>query len=70
MLDDLDVCGVDVRVRFDEVVAENGGELFGWVNGVLFCEDVDGLLLGVCGDDGAIVCLCIAGGIRSGQLEA
>lgn len=51
MLDDLDVCGVDVGVGRDKVVADNGGELLRRANGVLFRKDVARLLLGVCSND-------------------
>lgn len=61
VLDDLDVCGVDVRVGLDEVVAEERGKLLGRVDGVLLGLDVDGLLLGVCGNDGTVVGLGVAG---------
>jgi len=55
VLDDFDVAGMDVRVFVDEVVADDGGEVLGWVDGVLLCEDVGCLLLGVgCDDDGVV----------------
>jgi hypothetical protein len=47
VLDDLDVCGMDVRIGRDEVVTNDGSKLLRRVNGVLFGEDVCGLLLGV-----------------------
>jgi hypothetical protein len=55
VLDDLDVGGMDVRVLVDEMIAEDCGELLGWVNGVLLCENVGGLLLGVGRDDDGVV---------------
>lgn len=55
VLDDLDVRGMDVRVLVHKVVCEDGGELLGWVDGVLFGEDVGGLLLGVGGYDDRII---------------
>jgi hypothetical protein len=61
VLDDLDVDGVDMRVRVYEVVADNGGELLRRVDGVLLCEDVGGLLLGVGCDDDGVVCFSVAG---------
>jgi hypothetical protein len=67
VLDDLDVCGVDVRVGLDEVLAEGRGELLGRVDGVLLREDVNGLLLGVCGNDGAVVCFGVAVEVRNVQ---
>ena len=60
MLDDLDVCGVNVRVGGDEVVSDNGGEELWWSDGVLFCEDVASLLLCVGGDDDGVICLGVA----------
>lgn len=51
----LDVRGVDVRVRGDEVVSDGCGELLGRADGVLLCEDVDGLLLRVGGYDDGVV---------------
>jgi hypothetical protein len=61
VLDDLDMDGVDVRVRAYEVVADYGGELLGRVDGVLLCEDVGGLLLGVGCDNDGVVCFSVAG---------
>lgn len=55
MLNDLDVCGVNVRVGVDKVVANNGGKLLGRVDGVLLCENVGSLLLGVCCDNDRII---------------
>jgi hypothetical protein len=60
VLDDLDMGGMDVRVRVYEVVANDGGELLGRVDRVLLCEDVGGLLLGVGCDDDGVVCLGVA----------
>jgi hypothetical protein len=62
VLDDLYVDGVNVRIRVYEVVANDGGELLGWVDGVLLCEDVGGLLLGVGCDDDRVVCFGVARG--------
>jgi hypothetical protein len=62
VLDDLDVGGVDVRVRVYEVVTDDGGELLRRVNGVLLCEDVGGLLLGIGCNDDRVVCFGVAGG--------
>lgn len=61
MLDDLDVGSMYVRVGLDEVVANDGGELLWWVDGVLLCENVGGLLLRVGRDDYRVVCLGVAG---------
>jgi hypothetical protein len=47
VLDDLDVCGVDVGICRDEVVTDDGSELLGRINGVLLGEYVGRLLLGV-----------------------
>lgn len=66
MLDDLDVCGMNVGVGLDKVVAENGSELLGRIDGVLFGENVDGLFLGVCSDDRAVVGFGVASGISNG----
>jgi len=48
VLNNFDVGGVDVFVCVYEVVADDGGEEFWWVDWVLLCEDVAGLFLGVC----------------------
>lgn len=48
MLDDLDMCGVDMRVGVNEVVANDRSKLLGGVDGVLLGEDVGGLLLSIC----------------------
>lgn len=66
VLDNLNVCSVDVGVLLDEVVAEDGGKALGRVDGMLFCEDVDGLLLGVCGDDRAVVRFGVAVAVNKG----
>lgn len=58
--DDLDVGGVDVLVGGDEVVAEDGSKELGRVDRVLLGEEVDGLLLGVRGDDDRVVGLGVA----------
>jgi hypothetical protein len=60
VLDDFDVRGVDVRVLLDEVGAEDGGEFLGGRDGVLFCEDVARLLLGVGGYDDGVVGVGVA----------
>jgi hypothetical protein len=60
VLDDLDVCGVDVGVGFDEVRADYGGEGLGWTDGVLLCEDEACLLLGVGCDYDGVVCARVA----------
>ena len=61
MLDDLDVRGVNVRVGLDEVVANDGSELLGRVDRVLFCEYVGCLLLRVGRDYDRVVCFGVAG---------
>lgn len=63
VLDDFDVGGVDVFVGVYEVIANDGGEEFWGVDWVLFCEDVAGLLLGVCCYDDGVVGCCVAGWI-------
>jgi hypothetical protein len=60
MLDDLDMRGVDVGVGLDEVLADNGSELLGGVDGVLLGKDVRGLLLGVGSDNDRVVCFGVA----------
>jgi hypothetical protein len=55
VLRDVDVAGVDVRVLGDEVVADDGGEELGGLDGVLLGEDVARLLLGVGGDDDGVI---------------
>lgn len=57
--DDLDVGGVDVAVRVDEVGAEDGGEELWGVDGVQLGGDEDCVLDGVGGDDDAVVALCV-----------
>lgn len=42
---------VDVWVCVDEMVADNGSKLLGRVDGVLLCEYVGSLLLGVGSND-------------------
>jgi hypothetical protein len=63
VLNDLDVCGVDVRVGVDEVVANYGSKLLRRVDRVLFGEDVSCLLLGVCSNNDGVVCLGVAVGV-------
>lgn len=60
VLNDLDVCGVNVGVAVDEVVANDRSELLRRIDGVLLGEDVGGLLLGVCCNDDRVVCLSVA----------
>lgn len=57
--DDLDVGDVDVGVLFNEVRAEDGGVELWRGDRVLLGNKVDGVLDGVCGDDDAVVGLCI-----------
>ena len=54
------MCNVDVAIGRDEVLAEDRSEELRRVDRILLSKDVDGLLLGVCCDDGCIVCLCVA----------
>jgi hypothetical protein len=61
VLDDLDMGGMNVRVGLDKVVADNGSELLGRVDGVLFGEDVGCLLLRVGRDYDRVVCFSVAG---------
>lgn len=70
VLRDVDVAGVDVRVGLDEVVADDGGEELRGLDGVLFGQDVAGLLLGVgCDDDGVVgFGVSVGGGIVSQTL--
>ena len=70
VLDDLDVCGVDVRVGLDEVGSDNGCEELGRCDRVLLGEDVAGLLLGVGGYDNGVVCRGIAGRSQILLIEA
>jgi len=60
VLNDLDVCGVDVGVGFNEVRTDYSGEGLGWADGVLLCEDVACLLLGVGCDHYGVVCARVA----------
>lgn len=60
MGDDVDMSGVDVAVFLDEVRPNNGSEDFGGCDGVLFGEDEDCVLDGVCGDDDAVVGLGVS----------
>ena len=60
MLGDLDVCGMDVRIRFDEVRPEYSSEGLRWADGMLLCEYIARLFLCVgCNYDG-VVCARIA----------
>jgi len=61
VLDDLDVCGVNVRIGLDEVGSDNGCEELGRCDRVLLGEYVAGLLLGVGGHDDGVVCRGIGG---------
>lgn len=60
MLNNLDMRSVDVRVGCDKVAADDGCELLGWVDRVLFGEDVGGLLLSVGSNDYRVVCFGVA----------
>jgi hypothetical protein len=51
---------VDVGVGLDEVLADNGSELLGGVDGVLLGKDVRGLLLGVGSYNDRVVCFGVA----------
>lgn len=57
VLNDLDVCGVDVRVGLDEVVANDRSELLRRIDRVRLGEDIGGLLLSVCCNDNRVICL-------------
>ena len=55
VLDDLDVCGMNVRIRFDEVRPEYSSEGLWWANGMLLCEYIACLFLCVgCNYDGIV----------------
>jgi hypothetical protein len=60
VLDNLDVCSVDVGICVDEVIADDGGKLLRGVDGVLFGKNVGSLLLGVCCNNNRVVCLGVA----------
>ncbi len=51
---------MDVRVSFDEMIANDGSELLRGIDGVLLCEDVCGLLLSIGSNNDGVVSLCIA----------
>lgn len=55
------VGGGDVGVGVEEVLGEDGGEVFGWVDGVEFGHDVGCVFLCVGGDDVAVVGVCPGG---------
>lgn len=61
MCDDLDICGCQMWVGIDEVLAEYAGEELGRGDWVLFCFYVDGVLHGICGYDNTIVCFGVSG---------
>jgi hypothetical protein len=60
VLDDLDVRGMDMGVRVDEVVSNDSSELLWGADGVLFGEDVDGLLLRIGCNNNGVVRFCVA----------
>lgn len=57
VLDNLDVCGVNMRIGVNEVVSDDGGESLRRADGILLGENVAGLLLGVCRNNDRVVCL-------------
>jgi hypothetical protein len=63
VLNDLDMGGMNMGVGLDKVVADDGSELFGWVDRVLFCEDVCCLLLRIGCNYDRVVCFGVAGGV-------
>lgn len=62
MLDDSNVCRVNVLVGVDEVSSEDGSKLLGRVDGVLLCNDVGGLFHGISCNDDRVVGLSVSGG--------
>lgn len=56
VLDNSDVCGVNVLVSFDEVGSQYRSELLGRSNGMLLCHDIGSVLHGVCRNNNAVVC--------------
>ena len=57
---DLDVGSVNVLVGVDKVVAQDGSKQLWRGDWVLLGEDIDRLLLGVCGYDRRVVCFCVS----------
>jgi hypothetical protein len=53
---------VDVGVCGDEVRGDDGSKELGWVDWILFGEDVARLFLGVGGYDNGVVCCGVAVG--------
>lgn len=60
MLNNFDVGGVNVRVGLDKVVANDDSELLGWVDRVLFCENVCRLLLRIGRNYDRVVCFGVS----------
>ena len=54
------MCGMDMRVRVDKVIADDSGKLLGWVDRILLGEDVGCLLLGIGRDYHGVVCFGVA----------
>lgn len=55
VLNDLDVCRVNVLVSIDEMICKNGSEQLRRIDGMLLGDDVRGLLHGVSRDYDTVV---------------
>ena len=60
MGDNLDMCGSDVRVGFDEVGSEDASKQLWWVYRILFGGYVDCVLDGVGSYNDTVICLGIS----------
>ena len=60
MLDDLDMCCVDVLVRICEMNGENGSKELWWIHRVLLCHNICRLFHGIRGYNDTVVGFCIA----------
>lgn len=64
MYSDTDVCGMDVFVLGDEVVAENGCKELWRSDWVLFRKNIDSLLLSIGRYNDGVVCLGVSNRVR------
>ena len=55
MLNNLDMRNMNVWISVDEMLGEDCTEEFRWRDWILLCDDVGGLLLGVCWNNDRVV---------------